>query len=78
MKFIISTHFFFLSRIVKAFLLSSATRMDSRGSGGKLHSVPTFNSKTNLINFYQKNTPTNRGLIRIYNVAVSTIFLINL
>lgn len=28
----------------------------------KLHSVPTINIKTNLINFYQKNTPTNRGL----------------
>ena len=44
----------------------------------KLHSVPIINIKTNLINFYQKNTPTNRGLIRIYNVAVSTIFSINL
>ena len=36
MKLIISTHFFFLSKIVKAFLLSSATRRDSRGSGGYL------------------------------------------
>ena len=38
MKLIISTHFFFLSKIVKAFLLIKCHGRDSRGSGGQKYS----------------------------------------
>ena len=51
MKLIISTHFFFLSKIVKAFLLIKCHAKDSRGSGGidinPLLLIQIPNKKTN-------------------------------